>query len=126
MTLNPIKLLQKLILVSLAILLILIVFENVYYQLSGSNKTFSAPSTQAPKLSDNAQNHKSEVINSIQTTVDDSGLTEATAIMLWWTPFIGELEYTKNCGGSVCFFTGNHKYFGHEKLKVYIICVAKI
>lgn len=47
-------------------------------------------------------------------------ISEATAVVLWWTPFIDEMEYTKNCGNSVCFFTGNRKYFHHEKLKVII------
>lgn len=56
--------------------------------------------------------------NGIITTVDDTETSDASAILLWWTPFINDLEYTKNCGNSACFFTGNRKYFNHEKLKV--------
>lgn len=53
------------------------------------------------------------------TTDDGSNeLAEASAVVLWWTPFIDEMEYTKNCGDSVCFFTGKRKYLGHDKLKV--------
>lgn len=59
-------------------------------------------------------------ISTISTATEEgtNQLSEATAVVLWWTPFIDEMEYTKNCGNFVCFFTGKHKYFQHEKLKV--------
>lgn len=51
-------------------------------------------------------------------TTENHELGEAAAIMVWWTPFIGEMEYTKSCGDSVCFFTGKREYLRHQKAKV--------
>lgn len=71
----------------------------------------------------NVNNNNNDVAVAISST-DDSQMSEAAVILLWWTPFIGEMEYTKNCGNSVCFFTGNHKFLNHEKLKVIFIRCA--
>lgn len=132
------KLFQKLSFVALVIFILLIIFEIFFSQFS-DNEIKEKPI--ALKLKENivikhvqtqqsstSIVHKNESIdnnnmsinnrNNIQTTIDDSQITEAAAIVLWWTPFIGELEYTKNCGDSVCFFSGNRNYVKHEKLKV--------
>lgn len=134
MFLNSLKLFQKLTLVALVVFLFLIIFENFYSQYFDSqrneiemnvdhvtssnlvaNKLIAVRSTPQNTIVQKVENDNS---GNIQTTVDDSQSTEATAIVLWWTPFIDELEYTKNCGDSVCFFTGNRNYLKHEKLKV--------
>lgn len=121
------KVFQKCILAALAIVLCLIVAENflnkfVLDKAIGEAKAvilrespIDVLQQQQPAEADNNNNNEIAVATS---STDDSQMSEAAAILLWWTPFIGEMEYTKNCGNSVCFFTGNHKYFNHEKLKV--------
>lgn len=128
MYLNTLKVLQKVTLIALGILLGLIVIENLQFQF----KNYKTGEENVAKMKQEInsvtakQLQKSKSEENSQTTAEDSRLAEATAIALWWTPFIGEMEYTKDCGDSVCFFTGNHKYFTHEKLKVTMIFPLKV
>lgn len=126
---NLAKLLQKCILAALAIVLCLIVMENFlnkfnFYQPHGPKDSIARESSivilEQQQFVEAAvdSNNNNDVAVAISST-DDSQMSEAAAILLWWTPFIGEMEYTKNCGNSVCFFTGNQKYFNHDKLKVF-------
>lgn len=93
------KVLHKIALFALvAFLCLFIIFENFYNKFSELKIDVSQP------------------IQSYE--VDDSEANEVDVIVLWWTPFIGELQYTKNCGDSICRFTGNRKYFNHAKMKV--------
>lgn len=134
MYLNLSKILQKFLIIALVSLAFLIIFEDLYsYLYESRDQTKVNPvkhESIAQKLASSFQKsflstvpvRKEEFINAnTPITTDDGQMTEASAIVLWWTPFIGELEYTKNCGDSVCFFTADRKYFKHEKLKV---CIA--
>lgn len=127
MFVNLTKLLQRMTAFLLVLFLFLIVFGSVYNQnsepevkhhvtkiISVPKKLIATPNTRIASV------HSVDMDNTgnIQSTFDDSSQLDATGIILWWTPFIYESEYTKNCGGSVCFFTGNQSYFKHEKLKV--------
>lgn len=125
---NLAKLLQKCILAALAIVLCLIVMENflnrfILYQLNGPKDSVARESSivvleQQQAVEAAVDSNSNNDVAATLSSTDDSQMSEAAAILLWWTPFIGEMEYTKNCGNSVCFFTGNQKYFNHEKLKV--------
>lgn len=122
------KVFQKCILVALALVLCLIVMDSFLNKFIFTNSNGEKVSTVASKsqividvavdtINSNNNANNNDVAVAMSST-DDSQISEAAAILLWWTPFIGEMEYTKNCGNSVCFFTGNHKYITHEKLKV--------
>lgn len=126
---NLAKMLQKCILAALAVVLCLIVLENflnksILYPSNGPEDSIARSSSivvvEQQQVVEAAvdTNNNNDVAVAISST-DDSQMSEAAAILLWWTPFIGEMEYTKNCGNSVCFFTGNQKYFNHDKLKVF-------
>lgn len=128
MFVNLTKLLQRMTAFLLALFLFLIVFGTVYNQnselevkhhvtkiISVPKKLIATPNTRIASV------HTADTdntANKLSTFDDNSQLAEAAAIILWWTPFIYESEYMKNCGGSVCFFTGNQSYLKHEKLKV--------
>lgn len=129
MFLNLTKLLQRMTAFLLALFIFLIVFGSVYNNqknepevkhhvtkiISVPKKLIATPNAHIATI------HSADADNpgNMPSTFDDnSQLAEAAAIVLWWTPFIYESEYTKNCGGSVCFFTGNQSYLKHEKLKV--------
>lgn len=123
---------QKCLLTALAIVLCLIVIENclnkfILNYTTGQKKSIlretSIVAVEQQQAFDSNINNNNDVAVAISST-DDSQMSEAAVILLWWTPFIGEMEYTKNCGNSVCFFTGNRKYINHEKLKVIISIVA--
>lgn len=128
MFVNLTKFLQRLTAFSLVLFLFLIIFGSIYNQNNDHDvKHHVTKIISVPKKLIATSNTRIESIPSadtdnngnVQPTFDDSSqLAEAAAIVLWWTPFIYESEYTKNCGGSVCFFTGNQSYFKHEKLKV--------
>lgn len=122
------KLLQKMTAFLLVVFLFLIVFGIIYNQnsepevkhqvtkiISVPKKLIAIPNTRIASVRSADMDNTGNILS---TFADNSQLAEATAIILWWTPFIYESEYTKNCGGSVCFFTGNHAYLKHEKLKV--------
>lgn len=132
---NLVKLFQKCILVALAVVLCLIVMENFLNKLIFNHSSerselilreSSIVALEQPQAADTIVESSNNNINAdvVMSSTDDSQMSEAAAILLWWTPFIGEMEYTKNCGNSVCFFTGNHKYINHEKFKV--VCKVKI
>ncbi|KAG4075099.1 hypothetical protein HA402_013494 [Bradysia odoriphaga] len=38
-------------------------------------------------------------------------------IIVWWTPFIGNVEYSRTCGNTRCLFTENRHLVDHSKLK---------
>ena len=109
MHMNSLKLIRRVLFGGLAVVLCLVLLENAVsryrtrfserkFHFSTGHVTVNEPAHTAP----------------IEETLE----TEASAVMLWWTPFIGEMEYTKNCGNAVCFFSGNDKYLRHPKLKV--------
>lgn len=126
MIFNLAKVLQKCLLVALAVVLCLIVMENFLNRFllnhTNSQKESNVRETSIVELERQQQAVEGAIDTNnaaaVSSSTDDSQMSEAAAIVLWWTPFIGEMEYTKNCGDSVCFFTGNQKYFVHEKLKV--------
>lgn len=122
---NLAKVFQKCILAALAIVLCLIVIENflnkfILNDAIDQKESIVALEQKQQQAVDVVVDSNSNNINNDAaiSSTDDSQMSEAAVILLWWTPFISEMEYTKNCGNSVCFFTGNHKYFHHEKLKV--------
>lgn len=126
------KVFQKCILVALALVLCLIVMDSflnkfIFTNSNGEKVPIVAPKAQividAAVDTINNNNNNNDVAVAMSST-DDSQISEAAAILLWWTPFIGEMEYTKNCGNSVCFFSGNHKYIHHEKLKVILTTIS--
>lgn len=115
MFINSAKLFQKCILIIFAVIVCLIVLQNLLNIFWFSSvQTNKKPVYSALKIIE-----KSKIIieNTISTT-ENNELSEASAILLWWTPFISEMEYTKNCGNSVCFFTGKREYLHHSKTKV--------
>lgn len=129
MFVNLTKLLQKMTAFLLVLFLFLIIFGSIYNQnsepevkhhvtkiISVPKQLIAIPNTRIASVR-TADTHNT---GNTQSTFDDSSSqsAEAAAIILWWTPFIYESEYTKNCGSSVCFFTGNQSYLKHQKLKV--------
>lgn len=108
MFLNSLKFVPKCIICGLFCILCLIYYASLYSQ-------------DTIKTSDHSIRIKHEIATSVPvSTTDAFESSEAQAIILWWTPFIDEMEYTKNCGASssVCFFTGKRNYLHHEKLTV--------
>lgn len=105
------KFLHKFIIYGLLIVLCLIYIENLYSK-QLYNNIFLRNKSDIRKIDNEKTTHAVSTTDGIESA-------EAQAIVLWWTPFIDEMEYTKNCGGnSVCFFTGNRDYIHHKKLKV--------
>lgn len=39
-------------------------------------------------------------------------------IIIWWTPFIGNVEYSRKCGNTRCLFTENRHLLDHSNFKV--------
>lgn len=131
---NLAKVFQKSIVV-LAVVMCLIIMENFLNKFLDNNANdhensivressiIALEQQQAVEsVNDNNVNNNNNIDVAVAiSSTDDSQMSEAAVILLWWTPFIGEMEYTKNCGNSVCFFTGNHKFLNHEKLKVILI-----
>lgn len=39
-------------------------------------------------------------------------------IIIWWTPFLGNIEYTRTCGSTRCLFTENRHLLDHSNFKV--------
>lgn len=128
MYLSLAKLLQRMTAFLLALFVFLIVFASIYNQqnepevkhhvtkiISVPKKLIATPNTHIASVRSTDTDNTGNILSSFD---ENSQLAEAAAIVLWWTPFIYESEYTKNCGGSVCFFTGNQSYLKHEKLKV--------
>lgn len=120
---NSMKIQQKFTLIILLILLCLTFLEYFYGDLSGpkiENKSIQNHEASDSNKAKTHSNVEKKIVkyDKLQTVIDDSEMNEVNVIILWWTQFIGELEYTKNCGDSICRFTGNRKYFNHEKLKV--------
>lgn len=112
MYLNRSKVVQKCSFVAFVLLLLIILFDDVFNLFTSSDQEH---------VKERMVDEQRQVVKKIPTipsaVTENSEMSEASAIMLWWTPFIGEMEYTKDCGNAVCFFTGNHHYIGHEKLK---------
>lgn len=112
MFLNSIKFFHKFTIYGLIIVLCLIYVENFYSRRFNNNKLFVLDKSDIKQIEHEKTTH-------FVSTTDGIESAEAQAIVLWWTPFIDEMEYTKNCGGnSVCFFTGNRDYLHHKKMKV--------
>lgn len=108
---NSFKVFHKFIIYGLVIVLCLIYIENLYSKQLNDNLVLR-------NKSDIRKIENEKTTHTVSTT-DGIESAEAQAIVLWWTPFIDEMEYTKNCGtNSVCFFTGNRDYIHHKKLKV--------
>lgn len=42
-------------------------------------------------------------------------------IIIWWTPFLGNIEYSRTCGSTRCLFTENRYLLDHSKLKVRLL-----
>lgn len=93
--------------------LCIVVLIEVYLRLQATD-----PST--PRIIHKAETKETHSKQDIQTTFDDSEVSEVSIIVLWWTSFIDGLEYTKNCGNHICRFTGDRKYLNHDKTKVNI------
>lgn len=53
-----------------------------------------------------------------QTTIIDTEISDVSTIVLWWTPFLDDMAYTKTCGNVTCRFTGDRDYLNHAKTKV--------
>lgn len=110
---NSLKIFHKILLTGLIAVLCLVFLENFFDRRIAYKAVkhfiYTTKSTPANGVA----------IAATSATEDGNNeLSEAAAVVLWWTPFIDEMEYTKNCGNSVCFFTGKRKYIHHEKLKV--------
>lgn len=114
MFMNSLNLFHKILICGLVVVLCLIFLDSIYNRQDGirSKKRLVATANEIAK----PRNRNSGAF--LSTDDGNNEIAEAAAVILWWTPFIDEMEYTKNCGNSVCFFTGKHKYINHEKLKV--------
>lgn len=93
--------------------LCVVVLIEVYLRL----QTTDSP---APHIIHKPETKETHPKQELQTTLDDSEVSEVSIIVLWWTSFIDGLEYTKNCGNHICRFTGDRKYLKHDKTKVNI------
>lgn len=127
MFLNSIKVFHRFLIGGLLVILCIVFMDSFVGHQSGlKTKKIVSKSIFHNKLSEIENVAAQKLISSeTEESRGDSEISEASAIVLWWTPFIDELEYTKNCGNSVCYFTGNQKYFNHEKLKV-ITCIPQM
>jgi len=45
---------------------------------------------------------------------------------MWWTPFIGDIDYKRQCGNIECLFTENRKYLDNRNLKVSKLKVLRL
>lgn len=113
---NSLKVFHRTLLSGLVVILCLLFLENLFNRQNAYKAMRRFIYTTGPMK----QYHNVSRASTIPAATEEgtNEISEAAAVVLWWTPFIDEMEYTKNCGNSVCFFTGKRKYFQHEKLKV--------
>lgn len=119
---SSIKVFHKILISGLVVVLCLVFLENFYNHkitYGDEKRLIHAAAGHKVSTGESGGSVLTAAGGHLPATVDDGNheVAEAAAIVLWWTPFIDEMEYTKNCGNSVCFFTGNRQYFDHEKLK---------